>query len=37
MGIKKCFADKGEECSALTKKECKKCKFFRTDITRLYI
>ena len=27
MGIKKCFADKGEECSALTKKNVKNANF----------
>jgi hypothetical protein len=27
----KCFADKGNECSALTKKECQDCGFFKTE------
>ena len=37
MGIRKCFADDGENCSALNKKECKNCKFYREDISKLKI
>lgn len=34
MEIKKCFADGGEICTALKEKECKNCKFYRTDLTK---
>ena len=29
---KRCFADKGEYCTALKEKNCKNCKFYRTDL-----
>ena len=32
--FKKCFADNGENCTALKKKDCKKCKFYRTDLKK---
>lgn len=32
MEKKKCFADYGGRCLALKKKECKNCKFYRTDV-----
>lgn len=35
--FKKCFADNGDSCSALKKKDCKNCKFYRTDLNRLLI
>ena len=34
MGIEKCFADDEEICTALNKKECKNCKFYRTDLRK---
>ena len=27
----KCFADKGDKCSALTKKICQDCSYFKTE------
>lgn len=30
----KCFANNGEFCTALKEKECKNCKFYRTDLTK---
>lgn len=32
MEVKRCFADRGDYCTALNKKECKNCKFYRTDL-----
>lgn len=32
MEKKKCFADYDGRCLALKKKECKNCKFYRTDL-----
>ena len=32
MEVKRCFADRGEYCTALIKKDCKNCKFYRADL-----
>lgn len=32
MEVKRCFADLESNCYALKKKECKYCKFYRTDL-----
>lgn len=32
LNDKKCFADKGDSCSALACKHCDNCKFYRDDI-----
>ena len=37
MEVKRCFADTGSSCSALNKKECKNCKFYRVDLQRINI
>lgn len=29
--VEKCFADKGNECSILTQKNCLKCKFYKKE------
>ena len=34
MERKKCFADNGQNCTALKKKDCKNCNFYRTDLQR---
>lgn len=33
----KCFADDGKNCTALREKECKNCKFYRTDLSKTRI
>ena len=32
MEVKRCFADNGNNCTALKKKDCKNCNFYRTDL-----
>ena len=34
MEVKRCFADNGNNCTALKKKDCKNCKFYRTDLQK---
>lgn len=34
MEVKRCFADNGNNCTALKKKDCKNCKFYRTDLEK---
>lgn len=37
MEKKRCFADNGNNCTALNKKDCKNCKFYRTDLVKAII
>lgn len=37
MEEKKCFADLDGRCTALSKKKCKNCNFYRTDLDRFVI
>ena len=32
MEMKRCFADRGEYCTALSKKKCLDCSFYRADL-----
>ena len=32
MEVKRCFADRGDYCTALRKKECENCKFYKSDL-----
>ena len=32
MEKKRCFADNGNNCTALKEKDCKNCRFYRADL-----
>lgn len=34
MERKRCFADNGQNCTALKEKDCENCKFYRTDLQK---
>lgn len=37
MEKKRCFADNGNNCTALKEKDCKNCRFYRADLTKANI